>query len=954
MDTGIIGREAELDILRAAMEQAKGGAGSAVLVSGEPGIGKSRLVAEAVRLARAMGFGILPGTAGQESLRPFQVISDALAPLGGEPLFEHEESVGFSNAFILGEGGEIAEERSRGADRGLDTEAMGNVLEAVQSFVSDSFGGIGRTLGRLECGSRKIILERVGSGVLAAVFEGTEHPRMHDAVSSAARSIGGKIPAKQALDALQGSRFIVQKELEGVKLDSERVRIANDALERLKDAAEKKPALLVLEDLHWADQSSLFVIRFLARNLDFTSAMVLCTARPSEGESAERNLAAMKAEGTISELPLSGLGSDSVRGLAALMFPANSFDDGFLGRLQKDSGGNPFFVKELLRQMADDRAISRKDGVYVFSGEGYAVPPTVEDIVKRRLESLDPEAMALAEFASCIGREFGISAAESMPMAAKPGEALARLAAVGILAIRGSQGEFTHALFQAALYSGLSPRWKASHHRALGEHYEAQFPGREGAAAYELARHFGHTAEHAKSAKYNEMAGEKALAVFAAEQAAEFFSTAAKSVKALRDGEREARMLVRLGDAMFLASRYDQAAESFEAAAPMLSGHEAAAVHMKLAQTCVGRGDYTGGLAECAEGLRVTGNDASLVTAKLLNCEGGTLMRTGRYAEALERINRALDIATALGDAAEVVQTRHNLSNVYWFKGEFREALTQVEATIAERERLGDVAGLARAYNNMGVFNNDLGETAEALKWHEKSLAMKERIGDRHGMAITLGNIGVLNYHGGNLEKAKEYFERAREISRSIGDKSSLATATTNVANVLGEMNDYEGCLELFKESMAIAAEIGKKSLVSRALDGTVEPLLCLGRKEEAISNARKALAIAVETKSKPEEIASRMALGRALCVAGRLEEGEEELRETLRLAEETEEKMQIASTHYEMGMMFSLMKERESALAELAEARGMFVELRMKLWIGRCDSQLALVGTNKQMDQHI
>jgi len=950
MDTGIIGREKELDMLRAAMEQAKGGAGSAVLVSGEPGIGKSRLVAEAVRLARAMGFGIFPGTAGQESLRPFQVISDALAPLGGEPLFEHEVSTGFGSAFLLNEGGRIAEESRRGTDCGPDAEAMGRILEAVQSFVSDSFGRVGGTLGRLECGSRKIILERVGSSVLAAVFEGTEHPRMHDAVSSAAMSIGGKTTPKQALDALLSSRFIVQRELEGVKLDSERLRIANDALERLRGVAGKKPALLVLEDLHWADQSSLFVIRFLARNLDFTSALVLCTARPSEGESAEKNLAAMKAEGTISELVLSGLDSDSVRGLAVSMFSPNSFDDGFLGRLQKDCGGNPFFVKELLRQMADDGAISRKGGFYVFSGEGYAVPSTVEDVVKRRLESLDPEAMALAEYASCIGREFGISAAESMPTAAKPGEALARLGAFGILAISGSKGEFTHALFQAALYSGLSPRWRTSHHRALGEHYEAEFLGREGAAAYELARHFGHTAEHAKSAKYNEMAGEKALAVFAAEQAAEFFSTAAGSVRRLENADKEAMLLMRRGDALYLASRFDEAAESFKAAKPRMKGEEAMAVHLKIAQTCFGKGDYTGSMGECAKGLELEEGSHSLAASKLLNLEGANLMRLGKYDDALGRINRALAIATKLGDAAETVQTRHNLSNVYWFKGEFREALAQTESTLAERERLGDVAGLARAYNNMGVFNNDLGETAEALKWHEKSLAMKERIGDRHGMAITLGNIGVLNYHGGNLEKAKEYFEKAREISRSIGDKSSLATATTNVANVLGEMNDYKGCLRLFKESMAIAVEIGKKSLVSRALDGTVEPLLCLGRKKEAVYNARKALAIALETKSKPEEIASRMALGRALCVVGQPDEGERELRETLKLSKETGEKMQIASTRYELGMLFSMKHDISNAAAEFNAARRMFEELGMKLWIGRCVMQLELLKTKPEV----
>ena len=134
----LVGREKELDNLRTSLENAMSGAGSTILISGEPGIGKSRLVEEFKREAEERGVKLLAGAAARDTLHPFLLFSKALDDDIGSPLFHDQEFISFTEIFAINNSGLLVAKASPEIDGGLDSDIFAGMLSA----------GIGQISGR--------------------------------------------------------------------------------------------------------------------------------------------------------------------------------------------------------------------------------------------------------------------------------------------------------------------------------------------------------------------------------------------------------------------------------------------------------------------------------------------------------------------------------------------------------------------------------------------------------------------------------------------------------------------------------------------------------------------------------------------------------------------------------------------------------------------------------------
>ncbi|MFO7618256.1 MAG: ATP-binding protein [Thermoplasmata archaeon] len=316
--TPLIGRDAELATLNRHLADAMAGKGSTLLISGEPGIGKTTLVEEFRKCAEAEGARTLSGAALSDSAHPFQVFSKALEGVTDKPLFEEQEYTSFTEIFAVNGAGLLLAKASS-KEGGLDADIFAGMLSAVQDFVRDSFGQEGKKagLGRLEYGDMKILIEHSQHLFLTAVFSGTEHPDMKNTVKQALKKIEerhgqliegwtGKMseiaPVQNEITKLAGAKFLVRRDLEGIKLENERLRIADRALEALVRLSGDKVLLLLLEDFHWADESSLFVLQYLARNISKSRILLLGTSRPGESDALQKAIESMKGEEILDRL----------------------------------------------------------------------------------------------------------------------------------------------------------------------------------------------------------------------------------------------------------------------------------------------------------------------------------------------------------------------------------------------------------------------------------------------------------------------------------------------------------------------------------------------------------------------------------------------------------------------------------------------------------------------------
>ncbi|MFO7619047.1 MAG: tetratricopeptide repeat protein [Thermoplasmata archaeon] len=938
----MIGRETELGILEKALQGASEGQGRSILISGDAGIGKTTLVQEFVR--RAEGVRILSGAAMSGSAQPFQVFSKAMGGVMTRPLFEEHEYKTFTELFAIDRAGLLVAQASP-QNEGLDADIFAGMFSAVQDFVRDSFdrgGGEGGSLGRLEYGDMKILIEHGKHLFLVAVFKGVEHADMRGAVRNALRDMESRhghaleswsgnvrdiAGVKNDIDSLARTRFLVRKSLEGVSLEQERIRISDEMLDQLGELSAEKPVILLLEDLHWADESSIFVLRYLARNIGRMKIMALGTMRAAEGAWVRESLGGGTAGDDILHLELGCLDSGGVAAIVGRVCPNHSLPEDFLRMVEAQSNGNPFFVTEMLRHLLATGNIASDGGTYRLMTDAYSLPATIEEVVHHRIGNLKQDELALVEFASCFGMEFDRGTLLSITGVRQPGQVLDGLLGEGILVERGEKMGFGHAMFQSVVYGTMPDRWKRHFHRTIGEFLEEKYRDRPDEAIYELAWHFSKTAEHRKVLVYCMLAAEKAEGAFSVDLAVEHYKNAQGAVRHLKSGKdaasREFMILERLGEIQGLRGNFPDSSESFARAVNLSpDGESSARIHRKLANILTMQGKFDEALAElvtaesflegkehdemgfllvarsfinvnkgefdataeqAGKGIAILennpGTDAQRAAGKAWKIIGVTHMLRGRFNEALECYGRGLDIGEKLGDLYGISASLNNIGNVYLAQGKFDLALEQYMRTLEILSKTKDLQGKAYVLNNMGIIYKNRGDYNAAMKSYQECLWIVKKIGEIPGIASSLNNIGNLFSEQEMYAESMEPYDKGLAISRQLGDKQMIinmlcAMAISNIA--LGNQDIAE---EQIRESLAISQEIGAKKNIFWTIRNRGLLHAARGEHEQAVACLAEAAEGLRGIDMEPEVAKTQMEHAKILLSAGDIERGTDILR---------------------------------------------------------------------------
>jgi tetratricopeptide (TPR) repeat protein/predicted regulator of Ras-like GTPase activity (Roadblock/LC7/MglB family) len=905
-DWGIFGREAEMAKISAILDKASAGEGRAFAVVGEAGVGKTRLVSEAVRVAKMKGFRIIEGSFSQNSSRPYEAFCKAL----GDDLVQNEEHVTFAQVLVIDQSGLlVAKAVPQGADD-VDSDIFAGMLTAVQNFVKDSFGGGEGSLGRLEYGEMKIVMESMGSAILVAFFRGTEHTEMAPFVRSGAKRIagtygtlletwGGRTESVSAIqreiEKMAAARFLVRRDLAGVKLDKERLRVADLILSRLQNLAKIQPVLLTLEDFHWAEEGSIDALGYLARNASQSKLTVMATARLSESQKMDAALKSMASEGDAYILDMGGISADAVSGLLAKEFSPNDFPPEFSSRIASECRGNPFFLTEALRQMLADGTINHADGRYSLLSADTPLPKTVDELVQRRLDSLDPDAIALAEYASCAGREFPVSAALSMRSLKDASFALEKLREAGIVSISESgTGEFSHAFYRDAIYCNIVPRWKNVYHKGLGEHYERAYDGKLDEAAYELARHFSMTAEKPKAVRYGIMAGEKAEAAYAAERAVAFYRSVLDTMRGGPSSEetnaKRAELGQRVGELLALTGDYDGALSMYQDVLSFSKEPETRArMNRLMSDINANRGENESALKHLDEAKKELGETVSAELGRIITATSYIEREMGHFDKGIESDKVALAIFERLGGLEkDVVTVLNSMGSGYWRKGDYDKSLEYYQKALAMSERLGLERKAAAQHANIGNIYGDRGDLANCIANYEMALKFFNKTGDVRSIAIMSNNLAICHADMGSLDKAQEYYWRGINIYKRLGDVRMLSSTYANLGIVFYYMGDIEKAIEHVSEGIRVAESRGGEAVyIAAHLTSLGVLYLDKGESEKARNYQERAKKIASETGNKNILVSAYSGLAAIELAEGRLGDARELADKTLALSRE-------------------------------------------------------------------
>jgi adenylate cyclase len=610
----------------------------------------------------------------------------------------------------------------------------------------------------------------------------------------------------------------------------------------LRALAGARPTVLHLDDLHWADGPTLALLRDVLGATHDTPLLLLVSARPEAAALVDE--LADRSGAPSARLQLGPLADDGVQQIAAAILggpPAAGLVEALVERTQ----GNPFFVEEVTRSLAERGELVQRGGAWHTSPDwaGEQVPLTVEGILAARVDALPQRERDALEVLSIVGRRADRELARRIDDGIEP--AVPALVAAGLLDPPAEPGHvlaFHHPLIQQVVYSRLLRRRRADLHRTVGETAEL-LHGADDAWVDLLARHFYLGERADKAYPYLLRAAERAERLFANEQALSHLERALELVEQLPDagGERP-ELLLRCAGLEEVRGRYPQAlalyGEVLESTGDIRAALGEAATLRKL-------GDYERCLATLARARAAHPEPSPPEAAALALEEGWVLGLRGENHAAADVLENGFAAIAGSDDQLEgqvLVVLARTLELIDRADG----ALERAERARLLFERPGDLPRLAMTLRVLGGVQHDLaGDERDGLQGAretlEQGLALARRVGNAEERAASLINLSQVLAELGELDAAIEADREALAAFRSVGLKAGVAWSYCNLAEHYHDAGLWQESREAAGEGLAVAEEIDSPYWASGALIGIAQAELATGNAEAAVAAAEDA-----------------------------------------------------------------------------------------------------------------
>jgi adenylate cyclase len=620
----------------------------------------------------------------------------------------------------------------------------------------------------------------------------------------------------------------------------EQERIFDQVAAVLQDVAREHPLLLILDDLHWADTSSLGLLFHLSRRMADSRIMILGAYRPEDvaldGEIPERPLAGILAEikrlvGDV-RVELGQDRGDARRFVDALLdTEPNRLSEAFRVRMAQYTKGHPLFTVEMLRDMKEQRYLSQDgEGLWIESStlSWDTLPQRVEGVIERRISRLDAELRGALVAASVEGEEFTAEVvarvrrvAEGKMVSLLSRELAQRHHLVGATGVgrlgtrRISRYQFSHNLFQKYLYDGLDPVERAYLHEDVGNALERLYEDHTEEVALQLAWHFQEAERIGKAAIYLQQAGDVAAQVHGHAEASAHYRQALVLARENGAGIKDlAALYMRLGRVLELDSQFAAALAAYEEMGKLAhqQGERTLELNALMAQvtiqavpTAVHDPDRARTLGEgVLELARELGDDAA--EARILWSLGLAYFFGHDLARAIECAERSLALARERDLREQMAQTLNDLGSfLYLYSGQIDKSKDALREASQLWRELDNLPMLADSLSSLATAQVLAGEFGEATTLSEQAYAISLSIGNLWGQSYSGWKIGLAHWERGDISLAISTMEECVRLGEMAGFLPPQSNTRAELAALYGEMGAVERGRELVQTALQIA-----------------------------------------------------------------------------------------------------------------------------------------------------
>ena len=732
----------------------------------------------------------------------------------------------------------------------------------------------------------------------------------------------------------------------------------------ITSTARQGSTVLVCEDLHWADPTSLELLERIVKLPEQIPLLIICLLRPDQSCEAWRLREELKSSGSekIVDLELAPLSENQSVDLVQQLLDSDSLPGELKRQILGRAAGNPFYVEEILRALIDSNFISLDP-----SSGGWAVQEDITEIpiadslhavLMARVDQLPEAARRTLDVAAVLGRRFDLDLLQEITDFPAHGLMNNIDLLIERQFLHPSRGDapravvFKHALTQEVAYGALLRRDRKEMHARVGAALEDLYPTRLDEWVDQLALHYLRAEVWDQAWKYNLAAGKKAQEGFANMEAIGYFLASLAMVDQLDSVEQDEV----IGTMLDLAAVHDQ-----------INQYEEALNCLTEAMTSVEKIEDE--------------QQRSLISAQICQKQGQVQRSMGEYEQAEATIRAGLDLVKNVSSWERGALLIH-LASILTRQGEYADAKQACVDGIADLDAVGDQIELAHAYSLLGTIQRDLGDTDASLSHRQKSLEISEAIENLPLQMEAHNNLAVAFYDMGQYENAVTHYQRSREISERIGNQNTEARAEINLGEiqiiwgewgeaeraiqealniwmrtgyvlgqaygscVMGNLNVHrkepENALSYLNRSLALFKELGAQGFLPTIYRLMAEAYFLQRDLEQAEAYCQQALALAEELEMAQDQAVILRLAGRLCMEQGDLAQAQDKLEQSVTILRGMNVPYEQALSLYERARLRKHQGQDKLADQDLIQAISIFESLQAKVALKTAQDLLA------------
>jgi DNA-binding CsgD family transcriptional regulator/tetratricopeptide (TPR) repeat protein len=590
----------------------------------------------------------------------------------------------------------------------------------------------------------------------------------------------------------------------------------------ITELAQNHPLIIVIEDLHWCDSTSLEFLLLLARRIPLQPILLLVTYRGEETTPELTHfLAELDRERLGTEFALKRMSPLEVDAMLQTILNLNSpVSKEFLDILFPLTEGNPFFIEEILKALMAGGDISYVDGTWDRKEiDQLRIPRTIQDAVQRRTQQLEEGTLQALTLASVMGRRFDFRLLQEL-LEVEEADLLAMLkeliAAQLVVEETADHFAFRHTLTREAIYTTLLLRERQALHRRVGEAIERMYATSIHLYAADLSYHYYTGSVWQKALEYSQKAGEQARRLYSQREAVVYYSRALVSARQLNIGV-EPQLLGARGKAYDILGDFKSALDDFEQA-------------RKIAQKL---------------------QDGPAEWRTLIDL--GNLWAGYDYGRTGELFRQAEELARKLQEPKLLAHSLNHIGSWYFIRGQTRQALNCHRQALEFFEGERDEQGMAETHDQLGMASLHHGDQVGAYEEYQHAIRLLRKLDDKERLISALVGACHTLYDETDFVPSQSRAENQRmamealEFARQIGWASGEAFAEWGLALGLAHWGMFAEAIAHAQAMFRIAVEIDNPQRITGAYYALGYSYVLMLQADLAIQNLEVGLNLARE-----------------------------------------------------------------------------------------------------------